>query len=149
MRLYERALPEMLRFRDSGEIMYEVPLCSTDPFPSKPASADFLTGKSLVSLRTIRQADEKARKKGGERGEEEERKEKERGGEGRAGLTNNSVKTYRGSQPPRISRSISLFSLLPLLFLLSFLINILWMQSVPDVVWREVFRIIVSPFESV
>lgn len=149
MRLYERALPEMLRFRDSGEIMYEVPLCSTDPFPSKPASADFLTGKSPVSLRTIRQADEKARKKGGERGGRRGKKGKGKGGEGRAGLTNNSVKTYRGSQPPRISRSISLFSRLSLLFLLSFLINILWMQSVPDVIRREVFRIIVSPFESV
>lgn len=88
-------------------------------------------------------------KKEGREGEEEERKEKERGGKGRAGLTNNSVKTYRGSQPPRISRSISLFSLLSFLFLLSFLINILWMQSVPDVIRREVFRIIVSPFESV
>lgn len=84
MRLYERALPEMLRFRDSGEIMYEVPLCSTDPFPSKPASADFLTGKSPVSLRTIRQADEKARKKGGERGGRRGKKGK---GKGRRGTS--------------------------------------------------------------
>lgn len=64
MRLYERALPEMLRFRDSREIMYEVPLFpSPDPFPSKPASAsaDFLTGNPVLP-RTIRQADEKARR---------------------------------------------------------------------------------------
>lgn len=142
MRLYERALPEMPRFRDSGEIMYEVPLCSSPriPFHLNRASADFLTPGEIPRFRYTYNSAGRRKGKKGEKGRGEERKERKGKGEG-AGLTNNPVKTYRGSQPPRISRSISL-SLFSLLF---FSINILRMQ---EVFRREISRIvIVSPFE--
>lgn len=97
MRFYERALPEMLHFRDSGEIMYEVPLfLLSRPSRSlsictRPRPYRFPYGKSRFA--TYNSA---GRRKGKKKRSE------------RVGLTNNLVKTNRGSQP-RISLSLFLF----------------------------------------
>lgn len=143
MRLYERALPEMPRFRDSGEIMYEVPLCSSPriPFHLNRASADFLTPGEIPRFRyTYNSAGRRKGKKGekGERGRKERKKGERRGSRTDKQSGENVPRKSAATDFP-LHFSLSFFSLL------FFSINILRMQ---EVFRREISRIvIVSPFE--
>lgn len=93
--LYERALPEMLRFRDSGEIMYELPLLFI-PFHLNRPRPPPISLREIPRFRCVQFGrPTKRQKKRGKKGEERRERAEQ-----------------SSENEPRISRSISLFPLL-------------------------------------